>query len=143
MNTPTYTSGLLQVKAYRILQSQVSNSLERYGLSPTTWSILGLINENQDGIRLSEIASNINVEAPHITTLVDQLQNMAIVEKHDHPTDKRAKLLFLTSKGKSLISPVEGNLNQVLLKLLNGVTESELGAYQTVLETIVKNAELK
>lgn len=141
MNMPTYKSGILQVKAYRILQENVSQTLEKFDINPSKWSILGLVYENKDGIRLSEIANILNVEPPLITQLVNELKQKRIMELHPHPQDKRAKLLFLTSKGKSLIPSVEQLLTETLNKLLANITKEELDAYRKVLESIIKNAK--
>ncbi len=139
MNIPTYTSGILQVKAYRILQARVSRCLGTYRLIPTEWSILGLIVSSTNGIRHAEIATILGVETPLITMLVNGLVEKQLVERHNHPTDRRAKLLFLTPKGKKLIPEVELTLKATLFKLLAGISREDLEAYKRVLEAIVDN----
>ncbi len=140
MNTPTYKAGILQVKAFRILQSKVSQTLSKFDLNPSEWSILGLISASTNGIRLAEVASALNVETPLITALVNNLEELKLVERFNHPSDKRAKLLYLTPKGKHLIPLVENSLKETLFKLLEGVTQEELNTYRKVLEVIVTNS---
>lgn len=142
MTIPTYKSGILQVKAYRILQARVSKTLGTFQLNPTEWSILGLIFENNNGIRHSELAKMLQVETPLITMLVNGLVEKELVERHNHPTDKRAKLLFVTQKSKTLIPQVEKVLSETLLQLLNGLTQKDMTIYKKVLEVIVTNASL-
>ena len=98
MKIPTYTTSLYQVKAQRILRDKVTHALSDYELSSTEWTILGQIYEHKDGIRLSELAIMLGVEAPLITNLIERLVKKELVQKHAHPRDKRAKLLFLTKK---------------------------------------------
>lgn len=62
MSIPTYKSGILQVKAHRILQTRVSKTLHEFGLNPTECSILGIISESNNGIRHAQIAKILNVE---------------------------------------------------------------------------------
>lgn len=139
MTIPTYKSGILQVKAYRILQLHVSQTLEKFGINPTEWSILGLIYTQTDGIRFSSIADILQVERPLITMLVNGLESKGLVERHAHPKDKRAKLLFLTKKGATLVPQIEQKLREVLYKLLAGVSQDDLEAYRRVLEAIIAN----
>ncbi len=139
MTFPTYKSGVLQVKAYRILQMRVSQILGRFQLNPTEWSILGITFENSNGIRLTEIAALLNVETALITILVNELEQKKLVERHPHPKDKRAKLLLITHKGKHLIPRVEEKVKEELDILLKGITTSELNTYRMVLQTIISN----
>lgn len=140
MNLPTYKSGLLQVKAYRILQLRVTNTLAKFGLSTNEWAILGYLSENKDGKRLSEFASLLQVEAPFITALSETLEKKKLVVRHPHPQDKRAKLLFLTTAGRSLVPQVESSIREKLSNLLQGVSAEELRSYQKVLEAIISNS---
>jgi len=140
MNIPTYTSGILQVKAYRILQAHVSMTLGEFQLNPSEWSILGLVFESKNGIRHAEIASMLNVEAPLITMLVDDLEKRNLVERLNHPQDGRVKLLYLTQKSKMLIPQIEKKLKEALQKLLSGVSHKDMDIYRKVLEAIVRNS---
>lgn len=140
MTTPSYQLSLYQVKAQRILRDQASVVLSAYNLTATEWTIIGQIYEHKDGIRLSELANILGVEAPLITNLVDTLAKKTIVQKHPHPRDRRAKLLFLTKKGIDLLPQVEEEVQQKIGKALKGASEEEQHTYLKVLMIIVKNA---
>lgn len=143
MTVPTYESAILQVKAYRILQANVRNALKKYKINPTEWSIVGIIYQQKNGIRLSEIANMLDIDRPLITIIANNLEKKELIDRVDHPKDKRAKLLFLTSKAKLLLPVIEKELQVKLIKLLNGLTVEELNTYKKVLETIVANNTLK
>ncbi len=137
-NQPTYFSGILQVKAYRILQHSVSKEVKKFGLNPTQWFILGQIKEARK-VRAADIASQLIVEAPLITSLTDDLVSKGLIDKVLDLTDKRVKLLQLTEKGEDLIPKIEARLQANLKNLLAGTTHSDLKAYHRVLKIIVKN----
>ena len=143
MRFPTYKSSLYQVKANRILREIVTRALAPFSLTATQWAILGQLSESKDGMRLSEMAEVLGVEAPLVTTLIDQLVIKNLVEKHAHPRDKRAKLLFLTRKGQDLLPQVEIVLDEKLRKAVLGTTPEEVLSYFKVLEVIVKNGVKK
>ena len=136
----SYFSGILQVKAYRVLQHNVSLEVKKFGLNPTQWFILGQIKE-QNGVRAVDIAALLRVEAPLITNLTDDLVDSGLIKKVADSGDKRAKLLELTPKGAKLIPQVEKSLQAKLNDLLKGINDSELKTYQKVLEAIVKNGQ--
>ncbi len=141
MNIPTYQSELLQVKAYRILRNHVLDALAKSGLSTTEWAILGIVYERKDGMRLSELAATLDVEAPFVTAVTNDLQKKELIEIIIHPKDRRAKLLFITKKSKSLVPKVEESLKSMLKELLSGTTKEDMDTYRKVLETIVKNSQ--
>lgn len=139
MNQPSYKSGLLQVQAYRVLRSKVSQTLDKYDLTTTEWSLLGLIYDRR-GLWGSEIALALGVEPPMVTQLVEHLLKRDLVKTQVDSEDRRAKLILLTKKSRVLVPQVEQALTQTLSDILLGVVPEDLLAYQRVLETIVKNA---
>lgn len=139
MYTPTYKNGILQVRSYRILQSKISQTLIPFQLNYTEWTILGLIYDSSNGIRNAQIAKTLNVETPLITMMVNNLVKKQLVLRHKHPQDKRAKLLFLTQKGKHLMPQLEMSLKKTFVSLLKGISLDDLRTYKKVVETIIRN----
>ena len=82
----------------------------------------------------------MNVKAPLVTTLVQDLIAKDLIELLPHHTDKRVKLLLLTPTGKIFIKKVEAALEKSLRDILAGTTDTELAAFETVLEAIVRNS---
>ncbi len=137
MNLPTYMAGTVQAKAYRLLREHVYALLERYELTPTYWSMLGIIMQARDGVRQAEIARELHVKAPLITIMARDLQKRGLVTSVQNQFDARAKLLAVTPDGKKYIKTVDSNLNKSLSRLLSGLTEKDLATYHKVLMTII------
>lgn len=51
---------------------------------------------------MSELAESLGIDRPNATTLVDGLEEQGLVRRRPHPTDRRAKLVEATRKGKAL-----------------------------------------
>ena len=141
MKLPTYITGTVQAKAYRLLRERVYGVLMQYGLTPTYWSMLGIIIEARDGVRQAEIARQLHVKAPLITAMAHDLQKQGLIQSVQNQFDARAKLLALTPKGKKHVKVVELELRKTLDQLLAGLTEKELITYHKVLTTIITNDE--
>ena len=133
-------SGILFMKAYRLVRARVQAVLTKYDLNPTYWSILGAAIEAKDGIRLATVANMLGVKAPMVTMMVDDLAERGLMKRVPHHTDKRAKLLVTTQKGKRLARVVGSELNIEVQNLLAGLTVEELAISRRVLETIIVNA---
>lgn len=137
----TYKSGLLHTKAYRIIHTHTSAVLDEHNLSMPEWTLLGLLLEYKNGIRLSDIASNLDVEPPFATNLVDQLEKKGLVARLEDSKDHRAKRIVLTPKGKLLVPKVESLVKERMKKLFKGAWYPEIMTYINVLKAIIANDE--
>ncbi len=140
MSKPTYTSGLLFTQAHKVVRAAIYTILERYQLSPSYWSILGATVLAPEGIRLTNVAKQMDVKAPLVTMLATNLIEMGLINRIEHHTDKRAKLLVITPKGKKIAQQIEAELGQKIDRLLQGASREEIGDFQKVLEIILVNA---
>ncbi len=51
---------------------------------------------------MGELAAALGIDRPNATVLVDDLEAQGLVRRRPHPTDRRAKLVEATRKGKAL-----------------------------------------
>ncbi len=135
----TYKSAILQTRGYQTLREHVIQILDKYQLTTVEWSTLGHL-YNQPHLRFIDLSKLLGIEAPHVTTLIDQLESKKLVKRQNDPADRRAKQIVLTSQAQSLVPNVETELGLEMSKLLEGITPSEIQTYFKVLETIIKNS---
>ena len=74
-----------------------------------------------EGSRLSVLARGANMTAQAMGELVDELEAMQYLVRRPDPTDRRAKLIMLTRKGRACIAAgivtiegIEAQINQTL-----------------------------
>jgi DNA-binding MarR family transcriptional regulator len=53
-------------------------------------------------LSMREFAETMGIEAPNATVVVDDLEATGLARRRPHPTDRRAKLVEATRKGKTL-----------------------------------------
>ena len=51
---------------------------------------------------MGDLATMLGTDPPNMTVLVDDLESQGLVRRRPHPTDRRAKLVEATRKGKDL-----------------------------------------
>jgi DNA-binding MarR family transcriptional regulator len=78
---------------------------ERLGMSFGRVRVLRKLAEREMGGR--ELADSLNVDAPWVTLMVDDLEERGLVERTPHPTDRRRKLLVLTPEGRAVAEEAE------------------------------------
>jgi DNA-binding MarR family transcriptional regulator len=51
---------------------------------------------------MGELAAALGIDRPNATVLVDDLERQGLVRRRPHPTDRRAKVVEATRKGKNI-----------------------------------------
>jgi DNA-binding MarR family transcriptional regulator len=61
-------------------------------------------------LSMGELATALGIDRPNATVLVDDLEAQGIVRRRAHPTDRRARLVEATRRGKALARRANGIL---------------------------------
>jgi DNA-binding MarR family transcriptional regulator len=134
----TYIAGAIQSRSYKVLQRYLEESLKEFGLTVNEWKVLGII-ESNPFISLSSICSELEVELPYITDLVNKLVDKGLLTKTSSQEDKRSKVLLLSNKAKQVLPQTDESIRKVMRELLFGISIDELKTYLKVLETLIEN----
>jgi DNA-binding MarR family transcriptional regulator len=51
---------------------------------------------------MKDLARTLGIDPPNATVVVDELESLGLVRRRPHPTDRRAKLVEATRKGKAI-----------------------------------------
>jgi DNA-binding MarR family transcriptional regulator len=69
--------------------------------------------------RLSELAAELGSDRPYLSLVVDDLEKRGLVERHQHPTDRRCKIVSATADGRDAAARAEAILGTPPAALLN------------------------
>jgi DNA-binding MarR family transcriptional regulator len=69
-------------------------------------------------LSMGELAAALVIDAPNATTVVDDLEGLGLVRRRPHPTDRRAKLVELTRKGRDIARRADAVLGRPPAALL-------------------------
>jgi DNA-binding MarR family transcriptional regulator len=81
---------------------------------------------------MGELAAALGIDPPNATTLVDDLETLGLARRRAHPTDRRAKLVEATRKGKQMAT----RANEILSTppvALTALEADDLEALQRIL----------
>ncbi len=141
-NQRTYRVGLLQTRAYRILKQHTSKLLEPYKISSIEWTLLGLLYDSREGLRLKVLADELGVEAPLVTRMIDHLSKIELLTQLPDKEDSRAKYACLTEKGKEFVEEIEVYLRNEMKFLLKDIPINDISGYVYVLQRIIENSRI-
>jgi DNA-binding MarR family transcriptional regulator len=81
---------------------------------------------------MGELALGLGIDPPYMTLLVDDLEARRLVARHDHPRDRRAKLVVATDQGLELARRAEEILGEPPPGL-TALSRDELGTLERIL----------
>ncbi|MDX3238942.1 MarR family transcriptional regulator [Streptomyces sp. ME03-5709C] len=93
------------------------------------------LREMTGAMTMRELAERMGCEPSNTTFVIDKLEKQGLVERHAHPTDRRAKQLVLTAKGHALREEVLELLAQD--SPLGGLSPQQQRALRDLLEQAV------
>lgn len=93
--------GFLLAKAYQRACALFKEEFDRYDLTPQQFGLLAFL-WIEDGLSQTELSARSQIDRTTMGGIIDRLEKEGLVERRNHPEDRRAYQVFLTAKGKSL-----------------------------------------
>jgi MarR family 2-MHQ and catechol resistance regulon transcriptional repressor len=127
-------------KAYRALREHAERSLEGIDMCLSDFAILELL-LNRGPQPVNTLGHRINLTSGSVTTAVDRLEERGFVVRSADPSDRRTRLVSLTSEGAECISEVFGRHGRAMDRAAEGLTESERTTLITLVKKLGRSAE--
>jgi DNA-binding MarR family transcriptional regulator len=89
----------------------------------------------REPLSMGELAAALGIDRPNATVLVDDLEAQGLVRRRAHPTDRRAKVVEATRKGKALARRADDIL-ATPPAALSELSSDELEALRRMLERL-------
>lgn len=136
----TYHNTLTQARAHRIIKTKLSLFLRPHNLTMMQWAIVGSLHRAGDaGMRVSDLASQLDTSLAFVTTTLNVLEAKGIVERAHHAQDNRAKVVHLTAIFIPKFEPIEKEVAAKMSDwLLPAVGKEDLDTYLKVIHKIAK-----
>lgn len=112
----------------------VEHALSHHEISSACAIPLVLIGRSGGGIHQVALAEQVGVMGPSMVRLLDRLCEAGLVRREQDTTDRRAKTLWLTTRGEALARELEQRLKRLRQEVLGDLPESDLRAALRVQE---------
>ena len=94
---------LLNKAAFRIKEIY-EEQLKPLGLPTAKHYGVMTVLEERGSITQQEIGKSVCIDRTTMVNLLDDLEKLSVVERKEHPTDRRSHAVYLTAKGKEILS---------------------------------------
>jgi DNA-binding MarR family transcriptional regulator len=145
MAKQNFETGFLLNRASFALGRHLNRRFAVRGLSRFSTSYLGVMKclWEQDGQSLSELASEIGLEASSMTGLIDRMEKAKLVRRQSDPSDRRVWRVQLTRKGQCIQPKVSAILEESYKDLTRGIGASELEVIRRGLKKMIENSGIR
>ena len=120
---------------------QFAVRLADFGLTIPQYFALATIERLEAGATMGEVGEAIQAPASSMTSIVDRLERLGLVERHPHPLDRRAVVTRATLAGAKVVREVEALSRRDLVGALDGMDNADLARFVTLLDKLLGGIE--
>jgi MarR family transcriptional regulator for hemolysin len=128
----------LVARAARQWRRAVDRQLQPFGLTEATWLPLIYLARASVPMRQKDLAAALALDGSSVVRLLDALEAAQLIERAEG-TDRRAKIIVPTARGRAVAEQVETVSRAVREATLSGLTHDDLEAATRVLERVCEN----
>jgi MarR family transcriptional regulator for hemolysin len=134
------TLGFLLHDVARLLRKRFEQSARTSGLGLTRsqWQVLAHLAKNE-GIQQGALADLLEIEPITLVRLLDKLQELGLVERRPHATDRRIWLLFLKPSARPVLDAMRSVGDLTRTEALAGVSDKDRDRLMQTLSTMRGN----
>lgn len=96
-----------------------------------------------EGIQASELTEMAGVRKQSMAQAIEELEKLGYVERRPHPSDKRARLIFLTERGKQIRPLAMATGKRVEQEWAQLVGQGELEMLRSALQNLLGRVQGK
>ena len=122
VNQPTL--GFLLHDVARLMRKRFEQNARDFGLTRSQWQVLAYL-ARSEGIQQSALADILDVEPITLARMVDRLEAASLVERRNHPSDRRVWQLFLKPAANDLIASMQELGELTRAEALAGVSQAD------------------
>jgi DNA-binding MarR family transcriptional regulator len=135
----TEFAGQLFFRLWRATHTRAADALETVGLTPALFALLNVIGAREGAIQ-QELGSAMGIDRSTMVSLIDQLESAGLAKRRPSATDRRAREIAITPKGRRLLQRARRMISQVEDEVLAGLTAKERRELETLLRRALDSA---
>jgi MarR family transcriptional regulator for hemolysin len=101
------TIGFLLHDVARLLGKRFEQRAKDLGLTRSQWQALAYLSQNE-GIHQAALAEMLDIEPITLVRILDKLAERGLIERRQHPTDRRIWLLYMREEAGPVLIHMRG-----------------------------------
>jgi DNA-binding MarR family transcriptional regulator len=117
-------AGQLFFRLWRVTHTRTAEALETLGLTTALFALLNILGTREGAIQ-QELGSAMGVDPSTMVSLIDRLEAAGLANRRPRPTDRRAREVVITPKGRRVLKQARRLAKQVEDDVLRGLSGAE------------------
>ena len=130
--------GFLLHDVSRLMRRRFDRRAQTLGLTRAQWKVLLHLDRNA-GATQATIAQLMDVQPITLARQIDRLEQDGWVERRAHPTDRRARCLYLTDKVHPMLDGLQQIASTIRAEAVVGIPDEDFERLLDMLERIKAN----
>ncbi len=132
-------AGQLFFRLWRVSHTRTAEALESLGLTTALFALLSVLGTREGAIQ-QELGSAMGIDPSTMVSLIDQLESAGLAKRRPRPTDRRAREVAITPKGRRVLEQARQLAMQVEDDVLRGLSPAERQRMLALLRRAVDSA---
>ena len=130
--------GSLLARASRQWRRAADLSLAPFELTEATWLPLVHINRAPQPPRQKDLAASMSLDGSSVVRLLDNLEAAGLIRRKEGENDRRAKVILLTARGRTIADKVETAARRIRSDALAGLSDRDIETTVRVLHHVCR-----
>lgn len=131
-NYPGYHIRRLQQIAVAVFMEET----QEFGVTPVQYAALSAVLRHP-GVDQRTLARLIGFDTSTIGSVIDRLQARGLMVRNSSPTDRRVRLLEVTSEGRALLMAAEPSVLRAQQRMLDPLPEGQRAQFMEMMAVLV------
>ena len=131
--------GQLFFRLWRAAHTRTADVLGEVGLTPALFGLLNVLGVRRGAIQ-QELGEAMGIDRSTMVSLIDQLEHAGLATRRPSETDRRARVIAITPKGRRLLQRSRRMIAATEEEVLAGLTPEERGELTVLLRRALEAA---
>ncbi len=132
--------------SYLLRQTQLCNYqqldevVQVFGLTPSQYIVLSVVDEHRDGVFSSALARRLGVTPQSCHEIVTGLEQRGLIRRVEDAAYRRMLRVSLTAKGATLLNKCNKDVERFEARFFGGLSAAETTAFRAMLTRIIRDS---
>jgi DNA-binding MarR family transcriptional regulator len=132
-------AGQLLFRLWRVSHTRFAQALEPLGLTTALFALLNVLGTREGAIQ-QELGAAMGIDPSTMVSLIDQLEAAGLAKRRPRPTDRRAREVAITAKGRRALERSRALAMEAEEEVLGGLSPGERRQLVALLQRALSSA---
>jgi DNA-binding MarR family transcriptional regulator len=132
-------AGQLFFRLWRVSHTRTAEALDSLGLTTAQFALLNVLGTHEGAIQ-QELGATMGIDPSTMVSLIDQLEAARLAKRRPRPTDRRAREVVITPKGRRVLEQARRLATQVEDDVFGGLSSAERRQVLALLRRALESA---